>query len=244
MALSNAEAADGVAVKADGGDLLGAAPPQIGPEAPLDDAEQALIGAVVGPLAALLPASGAIDALDRHGLVGAIGEALVEDHRDVRPELLLDLHGALGGEEGAAAVHLIGKGDAFLVDLGLLQGEDLEAAGVGEDGELDPHHLVQPTVAGHDLRSWALREVVRVGEDDLGAGLGEVERGEGSDRALGAHGHEDRSLHNTPRHLQGARPSASGCGLCVKRNWVHSRLLSCSKSTLWLPVVACWLRAV
>ena len=75
--------------------------------AALDDAEERLIGPRVG----VLDSAGPSGSSGRRpsaivGLVGRQGRAMVEAHRDVGPERLLDRHGALGRQLEQAAVEV------------------------------------------------------------------------------------------------------------------------------------------
>jgi hypothetical protein len=213
MSLADREATDGVAVEADVVGERGASLPEVGPEPALHDPEEALILAPMGGLAARLPARGPLDALGAPGLVDAVGEALVEDHGDVGAERLLDLHGALGRQEGLAPVHLVGEGHALLVHLRFLEGEYLEPARVREDRDGDAHHPVEAAVLLDDALPWPLAQVVGIRQHDLTAGLEDVIGGERADRPLGADRQENGG-HDVPaRELQ--RRGASSAVLRV-----------------------------
>lgn len=74
------------------------------------------------------------------------------------------------------------------------EGEDLVAAGVGEDGAIPGGEAVEATEFTDDFGAGAQIEVVGIAEDDLCAELDELF---GVDRfygALGADGHEDGRL--------------------------------------------------
>ena len=134
---------------------------------PLDDPEQGLVGAGVGPPAALGPAVGAVEGL-AGALVGGGGlEALVEGHDHVRPQLLLSPDGHLGGQ-AALAVDVGAEGDPVLVQARRWARLKTWAAGVSEEGAVPGHEAVQAPQAGHRLRPGAQGEVVGVGQDDLG----------------------------------------------------------------------------
>src|SRR5688500_8585646 len=82
------------------------------------------------------------------------------------------------------------------------EAEDLEAAAVGQQ-RLRPANEAMETAAPSDqLVARAQEQVVGVAEDDLGAELLQVAMERGFDRALGAHRHEGRCLHDAVRRLE------------------------------------------
>ena len=95
----------------------------------------------------------------------AAGSVRLLDHR-VTAERRLDLHRALGRQEGPLAVHLVGEGHALLGDLLLLQREHLKAAGIRQDGQIDRHEPVDAAQLGDHPFTRSLVEVIGVGEDD------------------------------------------------------------------------------
>ena len=92
---------------------------------------------------------------------------------------------------------MAGEGDALLLDLPQGgQGEDLEAAGVREDGAVPADELVEAAHLPHHLIAGAQVEVIGVGELDLAAHFLQVVGTDTAlDGALGADVHEDRGLH-------------------------------------------------
>ena len=128
VALADRQAADRDAVEADLLDLLGGALAEIAPESTLNDAEQRLVWPRMCSLRPALPARGAPYRRLRVAAIGAERQALVEHHRDVAAEILLDLHRALGREESALPVDLVGERDAFFGHFFLVEREDLKAA--------------------------------------------------------------------------------------------------------------------
>ena len=89
------------------------------------------------------------------------------------------------------------------------EAEDLEAARVGQDRPLPAHEAVQPAVRRHDVGTGAKREVIRVGEHELGTQSLERRRRDSLDRALGAHGHEAGREHLAVRRAQSAGAGAA-----------------------------------
>ncbi len=115
---------------------------------------------------------GALHGLLEIGFAAVGGGAFVEGHDDVGAEVVLDFDSFLGSEVVGGAVDVGFEGDAVVVDFdavfGAAEGENLEAARVGEDWAIpiDPFvqaaHFFDKFVAGAEV------EVVGVGEDDFG----------------------------------------------------------------------------
>ena len=153
-------------------------------------------------LAALRPAPAQLHRETRFGLgrdvaLGVVGRALVELHHDVAVEQRLDLHRDFGREEQLVAVHGRGELHALLADLAhLAQAPHLEAAGVGEDGLVPALEAVQAAELLEHVEPRPHPQVEGVAQDDLRVHLIERARRHALHRAVGAHGHEDRRLHD------------------------------------------------
>ncbi len=96
--------------------------------------------------------------------------------------------------------------DAFVgdpVDRG--QGEDLIAAGVGEDRPPPAHELVQAAPLADQLVAGTQVKVIGVGQEHPRAQLVQLLGREGLDGGLRAHGHEARRRHAAVRELPVAR---------------------------------------
>ena len=92
---------------------------------------------------------------------------------------------------------MAGEGDALLLDLPQGgQGEDLEAAGVREDGAVPADEFMEASHLPHHLVARAQVEVIGVGELDLAAHLLQIVGADAAlDGPLGADIHEDGGLH-------------------------------------------------
>src|SRR5437899_1482354 len=209
LGLADGQAADGVAVEAEGHRALDGLRSEVVERSTLDDAEQRLAAGAgrVSGARALGPAQRqrerALGGLAR----GRIGQALVERHRDVGAERPLDLDDRLRRQKARGPVERRAELDAVVAALAELgQAEDLEDAGVGEDRAVPAHEAVQAAEVAHDVRTRAEQQVVGVTEDDLRAGGLEVFGRERLDRRLGANGHEDRRVHHAVR---GGEPAAA-----------------------------------
>ncbi|MDT4845161.1 hypothetical protein FQZ97_791400 [compost metagenome] len=213
--LAHAHAADGVAGKVHLDQRFERLLPQVLEHAALHDAEERV--GVLQPREFVLrahgPAAAHLHALARLGLggevaVGLVGSALVELHHDVTVQPGLDLHAHLGRHEELVAVHRRREVHAFLGDLAHgAERPDLEAARVGEDGFVPFLEAVQAAEAGHDLAARAHPKVEGIAQDDLGAHVFEAGGHDALDRAVGAHGHEDRGFN----HAVVEREAATAC---------------------------------
>jgi len=127
---------------------------------------------------------------------GRVRRALVEDHRDVHPEVAdLQLRRPFGRQEVRAPVDVAPEEDPVLGELPVRgQRHHLEAAGVRQDRPLPPDEPVEAAHLPDQPAARAEHEVVGVREDDLGAGAGDVAPAGRLDGAGGPDGHEGRRL--------------------------------------------------
>ena len=139
--------------------------------------------------------------------------AFVEHHLDVGAEQALHLDGPLRRQLHGRPVDMRLEGDALLVDAPeLRQRHHLVAAGIGEDRLLPMHELVQAAEPGDALGAGPQHQVISVGEDDVGAGRGDVLGEHGLDRGAGADRHEGWRADEAARRGDGA-----GARLAVAR---------------------------
>src|SRR4029450_12652857 len=100
-----------------------------------------------------------------------IREAFVERVDDVGAQSVLDLDRDLRRQEvggAAAGGAALGAGLRDLPEL--REAENLESAGVAEDRPVPTHEAMKPAELLHEVVTRPGKELVRVGEDDLGAG--------------------------------------------------------------------------
>ena len=96
---------------------------------------------------------------------------------------------------------------AFLGDRPPLgQAEHLESAAVGQHRTFPADKAMEAATASDELVTGAEEQVIGVAENDLRAALDQVAVKCGLDRALRAHGHERRRVHETMRRLELAQP--------------------------------------
>ena len=133
---------------------------------------------------------------------GSAGSARahVERHLDVGAELFLHGDRPLGREPVAGAVVGRPEGHAVVVHVGP-QGEDLVAAGVGQEMATPAGEAVETAEGGDRLGARTEHEVVGVGEHDLGAQPLEVHHRQGADHAAGADRHEAGRGESAPRRV-------------------------------------------
>ena len=153
------------------------------------------------------------------GLLGRIGDALVELHRDVGADAVgLDLDRAFGRQDVFGAVDVAGEGDGLFLDLGDAgQGHDLEAAAVGQDRLVPAHEFVEAAQPLHPLGAGAQHQVVGVAQDDVGAGRLDLIDRHRLDRGGGADRHEGGGADVAARGLQDAGAGAAFGGGNVER---------------------------
>ena len=96
------------------------------------------------------------------------------------------------------------------------QGEDLEAAGVGEDGTVPFHETVDAAHALEDFRARAQEKVIGIGKEDLGARFFERFRQLRLHRRLRAHGHEEGRAHLVVQRPEDGRPRPGAVRHCFK----------------------------
>jgi hypothetical protein len=197
--------------------------------AALDDAEQRLVGASVGFLAALQPGERPPHAFCRDLLSRRVGCTLIEGHDDVRTKSVLDLDRALGGQLQYRAIEFVLEANAPIADLLVRQREDLEAPAVREDRAVPGREGVQPAHLLDECLAWAERQVIGVREHHLGTGRTHLRGRHRAHGALGADDHEGRRMHVAVRRGEGS--GARGAVACLGRE----REFGCHAGTVAAP---------
>ena len=227
--LADAEAADGVSVEVHCDEALGGFAAEMGIHAALDDAEEGLglsaqlgvPGNLMGVGAEVSEGASGPEVCDAEGFAGAffgggIFGALVEGHADVGTEGELDVDGVFGGEEMAGAVEVRAEADAFVGEFAQAgEGEDLESAGVGEQGAGPGDEAMESAEGADAFMAGAEIEVIGVAEDDLRAEVFEGLLRDGFDGALSSDGHEDGGFDGAVGQVD-ARAAGAG-GVCGKQ---------------------------
>lgn len=115
----------------------------------------------------------------------------VERHDDVGAKLHLDVHRTFRREEMRRAVEVAAEPHALVVEATqLAQAHDLVATAVGEERLAPRRESMKPTQFLHQLFAGTKHQVIRVGEDDLGAQILEVLVRHRLHGAGGSDGHE------------------------------------------------------
>ena len=183
--------------------------PKLRVQAALDDPEQRLVRPRVGRQRALRPAVRPGRRVGDDRTRRRRHDRLVERDRDVGAERLLDRDRVLRREAMGRAVDVAAERHAVLVDdPQVAERHDLEPARVGEDRPVPGHEPVQPAEPLDALVAGAQVQVVRVGEDDRGAGRGDLVGVERLDRGVRADRHELGRLDDAVRQLESPDPGA------------------------------------
>ena len=133
--------------------------------------------------------------------------AHVEHHRDVDPERFFERKHGLGRESMHAAVDVRFERHAVFVELAaLLQAEDLEAAGVGEDRAVPRHEAVHAARLDDQLFARAQPQMIGVRQNDLAVRAAHFVRRERLDGRGRADRHEGRRLDHAVRERERAAP--------------------------------------
>ena len=137
---------------------------EIGIEPPLHDAKQGLIGALVSDAAALRPADRAFHRVGDGIPIGGESDDMVELHRDVGADPLLDAHRRLRREGDRPAVEMRAEERPLLGHLHLLgEAEHLKPTTVGEHRPTPSHEPRDSAGRLDDLLAGAEVEVVGIG---------------------------------------------------------------------------------
>lgn len=212
LGFAHTQPADAVAGEIQPRQKFGALGAQVGKDAPLDDAVQRLVRAGLGDFTALGPAVGSFQGFDVVLIVVGRG-TFVKSHDDVRSQLLLDADHNFRGKTMIRAVNVGAKGDTVVVYLAQpFQAEDLEAAGVGQNGPGPLHKMVQPTEIGDQVGAGPQVEVVSVAQDERRSQRLQIGGRQRFDRRLRA----DRRKHRRGDvAVRGVDDSRAGGGVLV-----------------------------
>ena len=179
---------------------------------------------------------------DHLALVGQPHD-VVQHHRHVAAQSLLDGHGPLGRDGHQPAVDVRAEDGLLLGHFDAMgEAEQLEAAAVGQDRAVPAHEAVQPAQGGDDLFAGPQREMIGVAQDHLRPGGAELFDLQPLDAGLGADRHEGRHLHLAVRRRED-RPPRRTMGVGVQqaeREWRggHLRLDSevIREGSHWFPL--------
>jgi len=141
---------------------------------------------------------------------GWIGKTFIEDHRDVRPELRLDVHSPLRRQLMPGPVDMRLEVGPVLGDATpLRETEYLIPAAVSQDGPVPAYEAMETAAPSYELVTRPQVEVIRVAQDDLGARLFEVFEERSLDGTLCPDRHEGRRVNDTVRRVELAEAGTS-----------------------------------
>ncbi len=134
-------------------------------------------------------------------------DADVEHHRDVHAELFFEGDHRFGRKAVGAAVDVRLERHAVVVELApLLQAEDLEAAGIGEDRTVPRHEAMQSARLDDRVSSRAKPQMVGVCQNDLAVRAADFVRRERLDRRRRPDRHEGRRFDHAVGEAQRTAP--------------------------------------
>ena len=84
------------------------------------------------------------------------------------------------------------------------QAEHLESAGIGEDPLMPVHEIMKSAGFPDQFRAGTEKEMVRIGQDNLGAHVFQFLRRHRLHRSLGAYGHEHRCFEGAVGRMKKA----------------------------------------
>ena len=175
------------------------------------------------------PAQGALHRVGGVLAAARVGRALIEHHRHVRADQLLDAHALGRAEEHLRAVHRAAEAHALLADAPVLgQREDLVAAAVRQDRPVPAHEAVQAAQRRDRLRAGPQGQVVGVRQDHARPGGAELFGRQAAHGGAAADGHEGGRLHRARAQRQ---PPGAGPPVPCLHQKVHRH----SPSVPWPP---------
>ena len=136
------------------------------------------------------------------------GGAFIETHDDIGAELMLDFSRFLGSQKMEAAIKVVPKFHAAVINRGFVaQRKDLIPPRIREDWLLPADELMQPSGFFHHVHSRPERKVVRIAEENLRTEREEICMGDSPHGAAGGNGHEEWGFDDAMRRLKISAPS-------------------------------------
>src|ERR1700693_400297 len=170
--------------------------------------------------------------LSPRAIRGKLG-ALIERHDDVGAQANLRRHGAFRGEDVRRAVEVGTERDASFGDFAqLVEAENLEAAGIGENGARPRHEAVQSAEVADGFDSGPQVEMVRVAKKNLDVEFFEDILRDRFYGCGGANGHEDRRFDLAMGRDEAPRASYTRASLDFELHGHFSRKLFRSSNRL------------
>jgi len=205
--LADAQAADGVAIKTDLDQLLGALASQIGIEPPLDNRKLGLIFSNRGCLASSRPPDRSVHRIAKR--LDRIGKRdhMIQDHGDVAAEFFLNADRIFRAQVNRRAIEMgFERRAVFGYAIHFAKRKDLKPAAVGQDRMAPSHEPMQSSKFRNQIAARTQREVIRVPEKNLRARRFDLIDREPLDGPLRADRHERRGLDHSVRQSQPTAP--------------------------------------
>ena len=155
------------------------------------------------------PSFGPLEGTRRGISIDSCGRTFVEHHRDGAAELCLNIEHRLGSQQQHVSIDVIPELHSLFIDaIEMAEGEDLKAAGIGQDRAFPAHHLVQSSQFSNDLGAGPHCEVIGIGKDDLRTQCQQLIGADPLHRALGSNGHESGGADRSAWSREGRRSRA------------------------------------
>ena len=163
-----------------------------------------------------------------------IGEAFIEHHHDVAAQRQLNVDGRFGSEEMRIPVQMRTEPYALIGHSSqAVEAEDLKSAGIRKNGARPGHESVKTPELANRLVAGPQKQMIRVGEDDLGVDIAEeIARENPLNGRLCADRHEDRGLDVAVRRVQNAGPRARLAADSLKLESEHRFIVGVGCPTL------------
>ncbi len=147
-------------------------------------------------------------------MLGGILDALVEHHRDVRTQRLLNLDGLFRRKGMLGPIEVRTENHTVIGDFAEIgQAKHLKAAGIGEDRPRPGHETMQPAQAPDPFVARPKIKMISVAKQDLNAKLAERLLRQSLHRALRPDRHERRRVDHAMRCCETPQPRARRIGL-------------------------------
>ena len=175
----------------------------------MHDGEERLVGSPGGVAAPPGPADGALGGVADDGRLVGQPYDMVEHHRHVATQKLLDGHRPFRRDGHQPAVDVRAEDGFLLGDFhAMREAEDLEAAAIGQNRPIPAHETVQAAERGDYLLAGPQREMIGIAQDHLRPAPADVFDLQPFDARLRGDGHEGGQLHVAVR--RGKNPPPRG----------------------------------
>ena len=173
----------------------------------MHDGEQRLIGPRGGVAAAPGPADAAKGRVAHHGRFVGQPHDVVEHHRHVAAQGLLNGHRPFRRDGHQPAVDVRAEDGLLLGHLDAMgEAEELEAAAIGQDGPVPAHEAVQAAERGNDLFAGPQGEMIGIAQHHLRPAPADLIDLQPFDGSLRGDGHEGGQIYRPVRRGKNTPP--------------------------------------